>query len=122
MLSVMSLPTVDLESIENLRSLSPDDGDVFLREILTIFLHDTPARIAELHKGLTSGAVANFVRAAHSIKGSSSNVGASELRALAESLEYEARTNGLANLESSVTEVEGAFDRVRDELKKLMAT
>jgi len=118
----MALPTVDLDAIENLRSLSPDDGDVFLKEILTIFLDDTPTRIAELHSNLKSGTVANFVRAAHSIKGSSSNVGASELRKIAEDLEHESRTNGLAHLESSVTDLEGAFDRVRSELNKLIVT
>ncbi len=118
----MSLPTVDLEAIENLRSLSPSDGGVFLKEILTIFIIDTPVRIAELHSSLTSGTVPDFVRAAHSIKGSSSNVGASELRAIAEHLENQARTNGLAHLDTSVTELQGAFDRVRNELKKLMVS
>jgi HPt (histidine-containing phosphotransfer) domain-containing protein len=121
MLFAMSLPTLDHEAIDNLRALSPDDGDVFLKEILTIFVEDTPVRILELHKSRGSGDIPSFVRAAHSIKGSSSNVGASELRALAEHLEHQSRTSGLADVEAHVAELEAAFVRVHEELKKLIA-
>ena len=72
---------LDQTAIENLRALSPDDGDVFLREIIGIFIEDTPRRIAELHASRASLDAPAFTRAAHSIKGSSSNLGASELRA-----------------------------------------
>ena len=64
--------------------------------------------------------IPGFVRAAHSIKGSSSNVGATELRAIAEHLEHQARTNGLAQVEVQVAELEAAFLRVDAELKKLI--
>lgn len=116
----MSLPILDIEAIENLRALSPDDGDVFLKEILTIFIEDTPARIADLHNSRASADVPSFVRAAHSIKGSSSNVGASELRSIAEHLEHQARTHGLAEVEAHVAELEAAFVRVHAELKNLI--
>ncbi len=115
------LPVVDYEAIANLRALSPDDGDEFLKEILTIFIDDTPTRLAELRGSLVSGDAASFVRAAHSIKGSSSNVGACELRAVAESLEHHAKQNGLADVEPQIGELETAFDRVKAELNKLMA-
>lgn len=117
----MPLPTVDPEAIDNLRSLSPDDGDVFLKEILTIFIDDTPVRIAELHNSKAAGNTAGFVRAVHSIKGSSSNVGASELRAIAERLESQARNQGLSEVEAQIAELEAAFLRVQEALKKLIA-
>jgi len=116
----MSLSILDLEAIENLRALSPGDGDVFLKEILTIFIEDTPARIVDLHNSRASVDIPGFVRAAHSIKGSSSNVGATELRAIAEHLEHQARTKGLAEVEVQVAELEAAFLRVDAELKKLI--
>lgn len=116
-----NLPVVDLEAIANLRALSPDDGDSFLKEILNIFFDDTPERIAELHGNRASGNAAAFVRAAHSIKGSSSNVGASELRAIAERLEHHARQNGLVEVDGLIAELEAAFGRARDELQKLVA-
>jgi histidine phosphotransfer protein HptB len=99
-----SLVTVDSEAIANLRALSPDDDDVFLKEILSIFIEDTPKRIAELHNNRASANATSFVRAAHSIKGSSSNVGASELRGIAERLEHHARTHGLVEVDSQIAE------------------
>lgn len=114
-------PVIDIEAIENLRALSPDDGDVFLKEILGIFIEDTPGRIAELHSSRAAGNLPSFTRAAHSIKGSSSNVGATELKAIAEKLELQSKQQGFDNTESLVAELESAFDRARAELQKLIA-
>ena len=113
--------TVDPEAIANLRSLCPDDGDAFLREILNIFIDDTPARIAELHSNRLTGDITAFVRAAHSIKGSSSNVGANELRVVAEKLELQARLHGLNGADATIAELEASFARAKDELQKLIS-
>src|SRR5258706_6923143 len=96
---------IDPQSIENLRSLNPGDNDEFLREIAGIFFDDTPQRIAELDQSLLAGDVPKFTRAAHSIKGSSSNLGAVALRAAAGKLEHVARSQGLANVGELVAEV-----------------
>ena len=114
------VPVIDPEAIANLRALSPDDGDVFLKEILTIFLEDTPVRISELRSSLTNGKTDLFVRSAHSIKGSASNVGAAELRAIAELIEHQGRQTGPAGTESMIIELEAAFARAREALQKLL--
>ena len=111
-----SSPIIDPEAIANLRALSPNDGDAFLKEIIGIFIHDTPVRIAELHKSRAAGDAVTFTRAAHSIKGSSSNVGAQELRAVAEKLEHQARQRGLDDVEALVAELEAAFIRTQEAL------
>lgn len=118
----MAEPSViDPQAIENLRSLNPDDNDEFLREIAGIFLEDTPHRLAELDDSLGTGDQAKFVRAAHSIKGSSSNLGALLLRAAAEKLELEARTRGLAEVAGLVTQVKAEFARAQGALEALIA-
>lgn len=112
---------LDQTAIANLRALSPDDGDVFLREIIGIFIEDTPRRIAELHASRASLDTPAFTRAAHSIKGSSSNLGASELRTVSEQLEHHARKHGIDEAcEAMVAELEAAFIRARDELLKML--
>ena len=116
----MSIPILDEESIANLRALSPDDGDMFLREIIGIFLEDTPVRIGELHASQAKGEVPAFSRAAHSVKGSSSNIGAMELRAVAERLEHMAKQTGLAGVDPVIVELESAFARAEVELRKLL--
>jgi HPt (histidine-containing phosphotransfer) domain-containing protein len=111
---------IDPQSIENLRSLNPGDNDEFLREIAGIFLEDTPLRIAELEESLQTADVTKFARAAHSIKGSSSNLGAMALRAAAEKLEHQARSQGLAEVVPLVDAVKVEFERARSALRTLI--
>lgn len=115
------LSVIDPEAIENLRALNPGDNDEFLREITGIFLQDTPQRIAELDESLTSGDVSRFTRAAHSIKGSSANLGAMALRAAAEKLEHESRSKGLGNVTPLIEQVKAEFSRAQGELNTLLA-
>lgn len=114
------LPVIDPEALENLRALNPDDNDAFLREIAGIFLEDTPQRITELDQSLAAGDVAKFTRAAHSIKGSSSNLGAMALRAAAEKLEHQSKTSGLGNVTSLIDAVKSEFSRAQAELGRLL--
>jgi HPt (histidine-containing phosphotransfer) domain-containing protein len=113
---------IDPQAIENLRELNLDDGDAFLREITGIFLDDTPQRIAELEQSLVSGDNATFIRAAHSIKGSSANLGALILRAAAEKLEHESKVNGLGSVGPLLEAVKTEFGRAQVALSVLVAT
>ena len=108
------------ESIAALRDLNPGDNDEFLREIAGIFLEDTPNRIAELDESLAAGDVAKFTRATHSIKGSSSNLGATDLQAVCEDLERRARADGLAAVSDLVAHVKLEFGRTEAALKTLL--
>src|SRR3954466_10199566 len=114
------LSVIDPQAIENLRALNPGDNDEFLREIAGIFLEDTPQRIAELDQSLAAGDVPKFTRAAHSIKGSSANLGAMALRAVAEKLEHQSRTVGLTGVTELVADVKTEFARAQAELTKVV--
>ena len=112
---------IDPQSIENLRALNPGDDDEFLREIAGIFMEDTPQRLAELEKSFQARDAATFTRAAHSIKGSSSNLGAVALRAAAEKLEHHARTQGLDGTVEMISAVRREFTRAEAELNRIIA-
>lgn len=114
------LLVIDPQAIDSLRALSPGDNDAFLREITSIFLEDTPLRIAELNESLQAGDVARFTRAAHSIKGSSANLGALALRSVASKLEQHARTAGLAEVAAQVDAVKLEFERARTQLRTIV--
>lgn len=117
----MAVPSViDPQAIENLRALNPGDNDEFLREIAGIFFEDTPQRIAELDLSARTGDVSRFVRAAHSIKGSSANIGATFLRAAAEQLEHQSRTQGLGDVAALVEKVKTEFSRTEAALRALI--
>jgi HPt (histidine-containing phosphotransfer) domain-containing protein len=112
---------IDPQAIENLRALNPGDNDEFLREIAGIFLEDTPQRIAELEQSLAANDTPKFTRAAHSIKGSSANLGAMLLRSVAEKLEHHARTQGLVGVTTLLADIKTEFARAHAELSKLIA-
>lgn len=88
---------LDLSAIEALRSLSPDTDGSFLRELIEIYLQDTPARLAELEAALARGDAPVASRAAHTIKGSSSNFGAANLAHLAQQIELLCKAGNCAD-------------------------
>tara|TARA_R110002111_G_scaffold12135_1_gene36350 strand:- start:224 stop:583 length:360 start_codon:yes stop_codon:yes gene_type:complete len=112
------LPSIDPEAINNLRELSPDD-DSFIIEIIDIFLEDTPRRIAELESSLANQNVEVLERAAHSVKGSSANLGAMPLRGVAEKLEHHARSVGLTGTDEMIAELKVRFAEAKVELDKI---
>jgi HPt (histidine-containing phosphotransfer) domain-containing protein len=116
----MPLPTLDQEAIENLRALDPDGGDAFLREIAGIFVEDTPKRIAEIDQSLAAGDLATFVRAAHTIKGASANLGAAALRAVAEQLEQRAKKDGLGDVAGLIAELKTEFANTQTALQEML--
>lgn len=113
------VPVIDAQSIENLRSLNPGDNDEFLREIIGIYMEDTPLRIAELEQSLAAGDVSKFTRAAHSIKGSSANLGAMGVRAVAEQLEHHSNSQGLVDVTDFISKLKAEFARAQTEFGKL---
>lgn len=118
----MSIPSplLDAESIENLRALGEPGDDSFLKEIIGIYLTDTPQRLEDLRRSHAAGDQQAFVRAAHTIKGSSANVGAAAVRALAEHLEHVAKTGPIAPLGEAIPELAAAFDATKTELNSTL--
>jgi HPt (histidine-containing phosphotransfer) domain-containing protein len=114
-------PIIDEDTIETLKSLNPDDNGEFLREIIGIFLEDIPERIKELEQSLAAQDKSKFVRAAHSIKGSSANMGAMILKDYADELETRARDKGLDGCEALITSVKEAFTEAEIAIKKIAA-
>lgn len=112
---------IDPSAIAGLRELNPGDNDEFLREITAIFLKDTPARLADLDRSLGQEDVAAFSRSAHSIKGSSANLGALGVRSAAERLEHHARTYGLAEAGPLLEKLKVEFIDARAALAAIVA-
>lgn len=114
-------PVYDPAALEALREVSPDDGGAFLRELVEIFLHDTPVRLAEIAAALSAGDAPALTRAAHSIKGSAGNFGAEQLAAVSRAIEQHAKSGDLAAIPALQPEIHAAFERVRVALTPLLA-
>lgn len=115
----MTNTLLDPQAIESLRAISPDDSGEFLHELIDIYLADTPQRIAEIETSLVSQNAVELSRAAHSIKGSSSNFGASELAAIASEIEHKGKAAAFAEVQARLPTLKEAFNRVRPALLEL---
>ncbi len=116
----MANPTIlDNQAIESLRAISPDDGGEFLNELIDIYLSDTPLRIAEIEQNLAAKNPGDLTRAAHSIKGSSSNFGAMELAAIAMEIEHKGKVEAYAEVQTRLPLLIEAFNRLRPVLLEL---
>ncbi|MDB6127968.1 MAG: Hpt protein [Verrucomicrobia bacterium] len=117
----MTAPVIiDQQALENLRELNPGDNDAFVREIRDIFFQDTPQRLAELEECLASGDAVKFSRTAHSIKGSSTNLGAIGVRDVAEKLEAESKTKPVSSLVDLVESLKMEYARAKAEILRLV--
>ena len=117
---LMTTPRIiDQATIATLRDLGTGDNGAFLREIVGIFLADTPLRLAELKESLAARDREKFIRSAHCLKGSSASVGAVALRASADSIEARARAEFGPDLGPVLAELTAEYERARIELQEL---
>ncbi len=93
-------------------------GDEVLPELLSLYLRQVPAEIAELKKAVARRDAEAVADLTHKLKGSSRSVGAAHLSAVAEELAACATEDGLGNakgllhdLETALQETETAFRR-----------
>lgn len=112
-------PILDPNAIEALRAVSPEDGGAFFRELVDIFLQDTPRRIAEIEVALATKHTADLTRAAHSIKGSSSNFGAVALFDIARRMEQSAKDQAYPAVQALLPALQAEFSRVKAALERL---
>ncbi len=102
-------PPVDLSRVQETA-----DGDTeFEKELFAIYSEDTELRLNELSDRIGAGDVDGIRLAAHTVKGSSANVGAESMRAIAGELEALAVAGDLSNAGENVARLKGEFASVR---------
>jgi CheY-like chemotaxis protein/HPt (histidine-containing phosphotransfer) domain-containing protein len=93
---------LDYTVINGLRALrEPGQADP-LTELVDLFLIDAPERLHRIQHGWHGGDLKAVQHAAHSLKGSASNLGVQRLARLAAQLEKEAKAGALQQPESQV--------------------
>ncbi len=113
---------INPDAIQALRDLSPEGDGEFLRELVGIFLADTPKQFLQLDEALARQDPLGVTRAAHTIKGSSGNFGAEAFARLAGDIEAAAKANNLPAAALQVPELKRQFAQVANALKQLAAS
>jgi HPt (histidine-containing phosphotransfer) domain-containing protein len=113
---------VDPETLQMLAELQEPGEPDLLRELITLFLRDTPERMDAARAALASLDFETAGRAAHSVKGSAANLGANQLQALAGTAEAAARDQDATALTAALAALDEEFARVRAQLERVRAT
>lgn len=108
-----SPPVLDGGVLGELREVLGPEVD----RIVTVYLEDAPRLIAQLERAVASNDPIALRVAAHTLKSSSANVGATTLSEAARDLEHGARDGTLANPGSAVARIVGEFAQVRAALQ-----
>lgn len=87
-------------------------------KMIGLFSAHVQAVLGQAHASFNSNDIEGVERAAHSIKSSAGNVGATILRELAEEAEQAAHDGNAAVLQGLLTDLEEAFDHAKAKLEE----
>ena len=84
-------PAIDRAAFEKIRALAPNGGDELVIQVVQAYLKAAEREFAKLEQGLADVDATLLAKAAHALKSSSFNVGATRLAACSKALEEAAR-------------------------------
>ncbi len=118
---VSALETVlQTEPIDRLREMGESLGREVPYRIIELYLEDSPMRLAALRTALAAGDAPGIVSAAHSLKGSSANLGAAALAELCHQLERLSKDAVPADTEARLGALEAEYGVVEQAMAKLL--
>ena len=109
-----------MEVIEELLSISGDSDPELLVDLITMFLQDAPQKLEAITSGLAAADFEKLERAAHSLKGSSGNLGAYRVQELCETLQIAGRNKDRSRVETAVRSLLVDFAHARRALAELL--
>jgi len=107
--------------IQRLKELNEKVDPDFFKVVINMFLNQSPNLIDEIKHYMESGQYDKMGQAAHKLKGSSMNLGASSLAELCKKIEIKARTNELSDIDRLIESLQPVYEKTETELKKLYA-
>ncbi|MYM68264.1 response regulator [Pseudoduganella sp. FT55W] len=112
--------TINRQALDNIRALSPANGDALLERVLQAFLHDTPAQLHALRLAISADDAEQLRKTAHSLKSSAANVGAATLAQRSKELEHLGRNHTTAGAAPLLADMERSFQAARQALGALL--
>ena len=111
--------TLDASAIDAVRQLDPDGQDRLLSRLIALYRDDSSQLLADMENGLKVGDAEGVARAAHTLKSSSANLGATNVAAIARLIETAARTGDISDLPASMTKLRAQRTVALSELEAL---
>jgi HPt (histidine-containing phosphotransfer) domain-containing protein len=99
-------------TLQKLHKIVGENNDVFT-ELIDMFLEDAPTLLENMRQAVIQGAAEDLRFAAHSLKSSSAEFGATALCELCRELEAMGKENTLVGAAEKVSQAEALYERVQ---------
>ena len=113
---------LDMSVVDELLSISDDGDPELLIDLIQMFLDDGPAKLKSITEGNDAGDFDMVERAAHSLKGSSGNLGARHLQDACDEMQLASRKQELDAVREITPRIVTAYADAGAALEKLMAS
>ncbi len=107
---------LDENVLAGLRDLQEEGEPDFLTELIDIYLEDSARLVEEIRSAVKEGEVNRVRNAAHTLKGSSGNLGANAFSRLCYEMELAARNNDIQSARKLLPTLVLEYDQVRERL------
>lgn len=113
---------LDMSIVEELLSFVDDGDPELLVDLIQMFLDDGPSKVKSITDGLREGDMDKIERAAHSLKGTSGNLGARQLQDTCEEMQLASRQHQLDEVREITPRIVAAYADAEVALKDLLAS
>ena len=110
--------TLDNTILNNIRELQTDGEENFLNELIELYKLDSSQTVQKIEKCVKQKDFQGVKRAAHNLKGSSANLGGSELAVFCRELEVSAENEDAKGLINLLPQLEQIYQETVVELEK----
>ncbi len=107
-----TMTSLNLTTLNELKEILEEGLD----ELLDEYLNDTPSQLAKLREAVEAGNTDTIAMVAHTLKGSSGNLGIHAVYLLCQDLEQEAKTGNVSDGAASLATIEEAFSLAKEDL------
>jgi two-component system sensor histidine kinase/response regulator len=114
-------PALDPAVVAGLRRLAEAAEGGVLEELAELFARDTPQRLAGLRRAAAEGDTHALAQAAHILKGSAANLGATAMVDLCQQLETQAKSGRMQAVDQLVARLEALYPRVAQAVSAIPA-
>lgn len=113
-------PVLDMSVVEELISFADDGDPELVLDLIQMFLDDGPTKVQAVVQGVAEGDFERAERAAHSLKGSSGNLGARLLSQVCDQVQNATRNHQIADSQRLAPVLKREYEAAEVELRRVL--
>ncbi len=110
-------PAVNPDILNEFKEMMGSDSDQMLTDLIDLYLNNSPMLIEQMRRQIAAQRLPDLQRAAHTLKGNSSQLGAQPLADICFKLELLAKSGSTDGANDLLSQIQAEFSRVEKELQ-----